>query len=117
MRFERVSIAGIGYVVPNTEVTTASIESGLAALYSRLGIRTSSFCIFTSVPTLVCLWVRGFERFWAPCLQSVSWWLPDWVVVQRSALDAQRQQCVSLVEDVPHRNAASELKGAPVSTR
>ena len=44
-----------------------------------------------------------------PCLQSVPWGLPDWVVVQRSALDAQRQQCVPLVE---RRTAPQHRVGA-----
>lgn len=57
MRFQRVSIAGIGHVVPNTEVTTASIESGLSALYSRLGIRPGWLETITGIRA---------RRFWAP---------------------------------------------------
>jgi 3-oxoacyl-[acyl-carrier-protein] synthase-3 len=57
MRFQRVCIEGVGYVVPNTEVTTSSIESSLSALYGRLGIRPGWLETITGIRA---------RRFWAP---------------------------------------------------
>ncbi|MFT4977501.1 MAG: 3-oxoacyl-[acyl-carrier-protein] synthase III [Myxococcota bacterium] len=57
MRYQRVCIEGVGHVVPDTEVTTASIESSLSALYSRLGIRPGWLETVTGIRA---------RRFWAP---------------------------------------------------
>ena len=57
MRFQRVSIEGIGYVVPTAEVTTASIEHSLSRLYKRLGIRPGWLETVTGIRA---------RRFWAP---------------------------------------------------
>lgn len=57
MRFQRVCIEGVGHVVPNTEVTTASIEASLSALYRRLGIRPGWLETVTGIRA---------RRFWAP---------------------------------------------------
>ena len=57
MRYQHVCVEAVAYELPQTVVTTASIENALAGLYGRIGIARGAIQALTGIVA---------RRFWAP---------------------------------------------------
>ena len=56
MRYQNVCIESIGYVMPTEELRTAEIETGLASLYKKLGLKPGWLQVVTGIRS---------RRFWS----------------------------------------------------
>jgi len=106
VRYTKVCIADVAYVVPDTVITTASLEQSLAELYRRLGIAPGTIQALTGIAS---------RRFWDAGVQpSDAATLASETLLARTGFPRERIEALvstSVCKDYLEPSTASLVHG------